>query len=541
MSQLDGGRLVAKALKQEGVECIFTLCGTHIQAIHDGCIDEGINIIDVRHEQAAAHAAEGWAKVTGKPGVAVATAGPAITNTVSALANALRNWSPLILIGGRSPVAEWEKGSLQELDHIEIMKPVTRWARTVLETKRIPEYIGTAFRYAIGPKGGPVFLEIPVDVLSSRVDETGVIFPTKYRTTAKPQGDPHQVKLATQLIANAQHPVVIAGSSVWWAQAAKELQQFGESAIAPLFLNGMARGSIPPNHPLFFSISRRFALSCADVIMVIGAPLDFRLGFGHLFPKEAKVIQVDFDPYDIGRNRAIEVGITGNIQAILKQLAQEAENPPQRARSAWIERLREEEESIRRQDQQFLSSSAIPIHPLRLCKEIADFLSKEATIIGDGGDIVAFGARVLPVNSPGHWLDPGPMGCLGVGTGYAMAAKLARPGEQVLLLSGDGSFGFNAMEFDTMVRHNLPIVCVISNDGCWGQVKRYAQPLGQAVAVDLAPATRYDKMVQALGGYGELVQKGDDIRPALERAFASGLPACINVLTDSAMTYWDSR
>ena len=539
MSQIDGGHLVAKALKKEGVEYIFSLSGAHIRTIYDGCVDEGIEIIDVRHEQAAAFAAEGWAKVTGRPGVCVVTGGPGVPNTVTAVANALRGASPMIVIGGGDPVSEMEMGHPQQLSHIEYMQPITKWARRVLETRRIPEYLSMAFREAIGPKPGPAFLEVPRDVAEGTVDEADVLFPTKYRTVARPVGDPVLVREAAILLSTAQRPVVMAGSSVWWSQAAKELREFVESVGAPLFLNAMGRGSIPPDHPLLFSLARRFALSQADVVAVIGTPIDFRLGYGRppTFSEEAKVIHIDFEATDIGKNRPIEVGITGDVRAVLGQISQEIQGRPGQE-SEWVRELREGESSIRKEDEPALNSNAIPIHPLRLCREIRDFLDRDATVIGDGGDIVSFAARVLNIYYPGHWLDPGPMGCLGVGTGYAMAAKLARPQEQVLIVSGDGSFGLNGMEFDTMARHDIPVVSVISNDGAWGQEKHgHIAQYGRAVGAELRQGTRYDRMVESLGGHGEYVERPEDIRPALERAFASGKPACVNVLTDPTVAY----
>lgn len=539
MSGIDGGHLVAKALKSEGVEYIFTLSGAHIMAIYEGCVDEGIKIIDARHEQAAAFAAEGWAKVTGRPGVCVATAGPGVPNTVTAVANAFKGSSPMIVIGGGDRLAEVELGPLQELSHVEYMQPITKWAKRVLETKRIPEYLGTAFRQAIGPKPGPVFLEIPWDVAEGQVDEADVLFPTRYRTQARAQGDPVLIREAATLLTTSKRPLVIAGSSVWWSQAANELRGFVESVGAPLFLNAMGRGSIPPHHPLFFSLSRRFALSQADVVVVIGTPLDFRLGYGRppAFSEQAKVIQIDFEAIDIGKNRPIDVGISGDVKAILGQITQEIECRPEQE-SQWVRELRQRESSMRKEDEPSLNSNAVPIHPLRLCREIRDFLNPDATVIGDGGDIVSFAARVLNIYHPGHWLDPGPMGCLGAGTGYAMAAKLARPQEQVLIVNGDGSFGLNGMEFDTMVRHHIPVVSVIGNDGWWGQVKHaHIAHYGRALGVELGRGARYDKMVESLGGHGEYVERPEDIRPALERAFASGQPACVNVITDPTVAY----
>lgn len=546
MSRINGGHLVAKVLKQEGVKCIFTLCSLQVGPILMACAEEGIRVIDVRHEQAAAHAADGWAKVTGQPGVAVVMGGPGVSSTVTAMANAFSSGSPIVLIAGRTAVADWDRVPPQELNcALEFMRPISSWARRVLETKRIPEYLSTAFRQAIGPKPGPTFLEIPRDILYAEAEEAEIVFPVKYRTTAKPPGDPDLIAAAASLLKKAERPVAIAGSSVWWAQAATELKEFVEAAEVPIYLNAMGRGAIHPNHHLLFNFSRRLALNQADLVISIGAPFDFRLGYGRppLFHPEAKAIQIDFDATDIGFNRPVDIGIWGHVKAILRQLAQELGNHRYpKTRANWVGKLRQEETTLGEADKASLNSDAVPVHPLRLCKEIRDYLDKDATIVGDGGDIVTFGARALPVHYPGHWLDPGPMGCLGIGTGYAMAAKLARPDKQVLLLSGDGSFGLNGMEFDTLSRHNIPVVCVIGNDGGWGEVRHeYMDQFGREVGANLAPARRYDKVVEALGGYGELVERPEQIRPALERAFASGLPACINVITDPTVSYGRRR
>lgn len=543
MASIDGGHLVARALKQEGVRYIFTISGFHIMPIYEGCMDEGITIIDCRHEQAAAFAAEGWAKVTGQPGVCVATGGPGVPNTVTPVANALKNSSPLIVIGGGDPVAEVDMGPPQELSHIEYMRPITKWARRVVETRRIAEYVSVAFRQAIGPKPGPVFLEIPSDICQGEVDDADVILPTQYRTQARAHGDPALVREAARLLLQAQRPIVVAGSSVWWSQAAQELRGLVERAGTSTYLTSLARGSIPPDHTLLFSLSRRFAVSQADVVALIGAPLDFRLGYGRppAFSPETKVIQIDFEAVDIGKNRPVEVGISGDVGAVLKQISEEMPAPSAKP-SKWVQQLREQEDAARQRDEPFLNSDAVPIHPLRLCREIRDFLGPNATVIGDGGDIVSFAARVLQVHYPGHWLDPGPMGTLGIGTGYAMAAKLARPGEQVLIVSGDGSFGLSAMEFHTMARHGIQVVSVIGNDGSWGQVKQgQLEHYGRALGVQLGQTARYERVVESLGGHGEYVERPQDIRPALERAFASGRPACINVITDPTVAYARQR
>ena len=536
MAEVDGGSLVAKALKAEGVKYLFVLWGFHIVPVIEACEREGIKVIDTRHEQAAGHAAEGWAKVTGQTGVAAVTAGPGVTDAVTAVANAFQAGSPMLVIGGRSPVNSFEKGTLQELDHIAFMKPITKWARTVFEAKRLPEYVSVAYRHALAGRPGPVFLECPLDILWSMVDESQVFFPepAKSRAASSIPGNPDLIKAAAKLLASSRRPVVVAGSTVYWSRASQELQQFIEALDAPVFLNGMGRGCVPADHHQFFIYSRRFALSQADVAVIIGTEIDFRMNYGAppLFNPEGKVIQIDIDPTEIGHNRNIDVGIVGDAREVLLQLMAELEGKKMAGRTAWLEKVRASEMEKVKSLEPFLNSGAVPIHPLRLLKEVSDFLDRDAIIVGDGGDIVSYAAQVLKTHYPGHWLDTGKLGCLGVGTGFAMAAKLAKPDKQVLLVNGDGAFGLNGMEFDTMVRHKIPAVSVIGNNRAWMPITEgdpgLARHLGWA---------RYDKMVEALGGHGEFVERPEQIRPALERAFASGLPAAVNVMIDQTKAY----
>ena len=534
MALVDGGDLVARCLKQEGVDVIFTLCGGHVQAIYDACIDENIKVIDVRHEQAAGHAAEGWSRATRKCGVAVVTAGPGVTDVVTAVANAYQNRSPMLVIGGRSPLADFEKGALQEMDQVELLRPVTKWARCLYDTTRIPEYMAMAFRHALSGPYGPVFLEIPSDILFRRVEENEVTFPASYRPKGRVQADASVVRQAAQLLASAQQPLVMAGSLVYWSAAHDRLRQLIERIQAPVYLNAMARGSIRQDHPLFFSRTRRGALTRADVILIIGTPLDFRLAYGKRFNPQAKIIQVDIDPTELGRNRDIDVCVEGNAGAVLEQLLVEL-GDARPDHNSWLKALRDEEEKTLAARQEFLNSDAIPIHPLRLCKEMAEFVDENTIVIGDGGDIVNLAAQVLPINYPGQWYDPGPMGTLGVGTGFAMAVKTALPEKKVLMVNGDGTFGLNGFEFDTFVRFGLPVVSVVGNDRQWGQIavgQRMMYGRDRAIASVLRDSARYDKVVEGLGGHGEFVERPQDIRPALERAFASGKPACVNVITD---------
>ena len=533
-----GGLLVARVLKQEGVEVVFTLSGGHIASIYDGCIREGIRVLDTRHEQAAVHAAEGWAKLTRRPGIALLTAGPGVTDGVTGIANAYHGASPIIVFGGAAPIEQTDRGALQEMRHTELVRSITKWARTVVQTPRLGEYTAMAFREATSGRMGPVFLECPMDVLNSLIPLSTATLPAAPRQpTGRAQGDPALIERAAALLKAAERPVIMAGSAVWWYDAAGALRALAERLNIPVFLNGSGRGSLPPDHPRFFSLARRTALGGADLIMLIGTPLDFRLGYGQppLIPADAKLIWLDTVPEQIGLNREPDVGIAGDVGAVMEQLA--AATKPA-AHDAWLATVREAEDFAREKEEALMTSDQAPIHPLRLCRDLRDALDRDAYVIGDGGDIVSFGARVLNAWEPGHWLDAGPLGTLGAGTGYAIAAKVAHPDKQVALLFGDGAFGLNGMEFETMARHKLPVVAVIGNDGQWAQIKHPQQAiLGHSTAADLAPGIRYDKMVEALGGYGELVERPEDIRPAIERAFVSGLPACVNVLTDPQVVY----
>ncbi len=540
MSMTHGGWLVAKILKREGVEVVFTLSGGHIAAIYDGCVREGIRVVDTRHEQAAVHAAEGWAKCTRTPGVAILTAGPGVTDGVTGVANAHLAGSPILVIGGAAPLSLWDRGALQEMNQIDLLRPITKWARTVHETSRLAEYTSIAFRQMLSGKPGPTFLEMPMDVLNNFVD-TDAAFdpgePSYYRPAGRTAPEAEHVLRAAAILEQAQRPVIMAGTAVWWCDGAEPLRRLAERIQAPVFLNGAGRGCLPPTHPLFFTAARRKALEGADTILAIGTRMDFRLNHGQppLIPAEAKLIWFDLAGEDIGVNRGAAVGLVGDVGISMSQVAEATE---QHAESDWLTYIRTEERRALERDAAALNSDAVPVHPMRLCREIRDFIDEDTTVVGDGGDIVSYGGKVINVYRPGYWLDPGPMGCLGTGTGFAMAAQIARPGQKVLILHGDGAFGLNGMEFESMVRQKLPVVSIIGNDGAWGQIKHPQKALvGHATAAELSPGIRYDKMVEALGGYGELVERPQDIRPALERAFASGLPACVNVLIDPEKPY----
>jgi acetolactate synthase-1/2/3 large subunit len=531
-----GGHLLAGALTAEGVEHLFTLSGGHIAPVYDGCVAEGIRIIDFRHEQAAVHAADGWARVTGTPGVAAVTAGPGVTGSVTAMANAFYANSPMLVIGGKSPLSELGMGSFQEMDQVTMVGSVSKWARTCWETRRIADFVGDAFRHATSGRGGPAFVDVPIDVLAAEWSP-GMGTGDGSRTDARPLGDPEKISRAVRAIGDAEHLVIVAGSGVRWSGAHEGLAALADALKIPVFLNSLGRGCLPPNHPFFFSAARGFALGKADVIVALGVDWDFRLGFGRRsFHEGVRVIQVDIDPTQIGRNRPVEVGIVGDQRQVIGQLL--AAGVGNAVEPSWTGEVRDEEHRLRAEADAGLSSDAVPIHPLRLAREVRDFLDSDAFVVGDGGDIVGIGASLIHPHQPGHWLDPGPFGCLGIGPPFAIAAKLARPESRVLILYGDGSFGLSAMEYESAIRQRIPFVGVIGNDGAWGQIKVAQESLygpGNTPAALLSQDTGYDRMVQALGGYGERVTDPADIRSALGRAFDSGVPSCINVILDPTL------
>ena len=528
------GELIALALRRAGVSHLFTLNGGHIWPILTGATEHAIRIVDVRHEQSAAFAAEGWAKVTRECGVAAVTAGPGVTNSASALAQAQSNDSPLFVIGGRAPVARWGMGSLQEMDHVAVVASLTKKALTLGSADEAYGLAAEVMRTALSRRTGPVFMDVPIDVFFGAAD---VPEATEHLTPDRgPSPDPDAIKDVVRLLHEARRPAVIAGGTVWWSHAEAELKELVESAHLPLCVNGLARGMLPAGHPLFFPRARGPALGEADLILVIGVPLDFRLNFGQppVFAEDAKIVYIDVDGHR--KHRPGEVSILGDVKAALAALAAAAAGIPERL--PWLEKLRDSEAASRRRDGAMTQSDSSPVHPARLITEVDRFSDPDAIIVGDGGDFVSFAGRLIERPEPGLWIDPGPFGCLGSGPAYAMAAKLARPDRQVILLSGDGAFGFSAMEFDTMVRHRIPVVCVVGNNGIWALEKHpMLNLLGVSVAADLGQRTRYDKVVEALGGYGEMVDRPDQIRPALERAFKSRLPACINVICDPDAEY----
>jgi acetolactate synthase-1/2/3 large subunit len=528
------GQLVALALQQAGAGPVFTLNGGHLWGLYLGAERLGVGLIDVRHEQTAGFAAEGWARVTRRCGVAAVTAGPGVTNAMSAIAAARQNDSPVLFVGGRAPQARWGMGSLQELDHVPLVASLTKSAGTVESAGVAHPMTAEAIATALSRRTGPAFVDVPLDVLFGSAEPPPAAGPAAIDLGPAP--DPDQVRRIAGLLREAERPAIVAGGSVWWACAEDELVRLAEAAGVPVVLNGMARGMLPPDHRLFASRARGVALGEADLVLVVGVPLDFRLNFGQppLLAEDARIVYVDVDGFR--KHRTAAAALSGDLRAALAELAEAARDVA--PREAWAAHVAEGNRAAQARDAELAAAGGSPVHPARLVAEVERFCDPDAILVGDGGDFVSFAGRLVHRRRPGLWLDGGPYGCLGSGPGYALAARLAHPDRQVVLLSGDGAFGFSAMEFDTLVRHRVPVVCVIGNNGIWALEKHPMQRyLGTSIVADLAPGTRYDRVVEALGGHGELVSEPDQIGPALARAFRSGLPACVNVLCDPAAEY----
>ena len=526
-----GGRLIAQRLKAQGVSRLFTLSGGHLFSIYEGCRHEGIEIIDVRHEATATFAAEGWAKVTREPGVAALTAGPGITNGMSGMASALQNHSPIVVLGGRAPAFRWGQGSLQEIDHVPFVRPVVKLAATAGATPEIPGLVDEAFAVARRPHTGPAFVDFPLDVVFMEADATEIGEVAAPRATLADTG---ALERALALLDDADRPVIMAGTNLYWGRGETALQALAEERGIPVFLNGLARGCVPADHALAFSRARKIALGEADVALVVGVPMDFRLGFGAAFAADCEVIAIDVAEPAREHPRGVAAELYGDLTSTLHGLSGTGPDTKD-----WVAKLRELETARREAERAELEDPRAPLHPMRVYGELAKLLDRDAIVIGDGGDFVSYAGRVVDSYAPGCWLDPGPYGCLGSGPGYALAAKLAHPDRQVVLLLGDGAFGFHGMEYDTLARHGVAVVGVMGNNGIWALEKHPMEYLygGWSVAADLRPGTRYDEVAAALGGHGELVRAPDELRPALERAFASGKPALVNVLTDPSVAY----
>jgi len=541
-TRLHGGRLIARRLKAHGVSRLFTLSGGHLFSLYDGCRSEGIEIVDVRHESCAAFAAEGWAKVTREPGVCALTAGPGVTNGLSALASAQANHSPVLALGGRAPQMRWGQGSLQEIDHVPFVRPLTKMAATPQSTEEIPGLVDEALALALAPHSGPTFLDFPLDLVfmeaeEPQSDQDPLAGGGPARVRAGERADSAAIERAGRLLCEAERPVIMAGTDMYWGHGEDALLALAETLRIPVFLNGLARGCVPADHELFFSRTRGQALKGADVALVIGVPMDFRLGFGGSLGEETEIVAIDVAEPERSHPRDVAAELYGSLPDSLQALTVAAGDRALNTR-AWVEHLRGLETERREAELAERHDDRAPLHPMRLYQELGEVLDRNAIVIGDGGDFVSYAGRVIDSYEPGCWLDPGPFGCLGSGPGYALAAKLAHPDRQVVLLMGDGAFGFSGMEFDTLARHGVNVVAVMGNNGIWGLEKHPMEFLyGYSVAADLRPGTRYDDVVRALGGHGELVQRPQDLRAALVRAFEANQPALVNVLTDPSVAY----
>ncbi|AXK31630.1 acetolactate synthase [Streptomyces armeniacus] len=537
---ISGGHLVAKALKAEGVDVIYTLCGGHIIDIYDGCADEGIEVVDVRHEQVAAHAADGYARLTGRPGCAVVTAGPGTTDAVTGVANAFRAESPMLLIGGQGAHSQHKMGSLQDLPHVDMMTPITKFAASVPHTARAADMVSMAFRECFHGAPGPSFLEIPRDVLDAKVPRADARLPAPghYRASTRAAGDPEAVEQLADLLVRAERPAILLGSQTWTCRATDAAAELVRTLNVPAYMNGAGRGTLPPGDPHHFQLSRRYAFNKADLIIIVGTPFDFRMGYGKRLSADATVVQIDLDYRTVGKNRDIDLGIVGSADLVLAAVTQAASgrlNGGSDKRAAWLEELRTAEHAAAEKRLPQLRSDASPIHPYRLVSEINDFLTEDSIYIGDGGDIVTFSGQVVQPRSPGHWMDPGPLGTLGVGVPFVLAAKQARPDKEVVTLFGDGAFSLTGWDFETLVRYDLPFVGIVGNNSSMNQI-RYGQKAKYGEERERLGNTLgdvpYDEFARMLGGHGEEVREPGQIRPALERARESGKPSLVNVWID---------
>jgi acetolactate synthase I/II/III large subunit len=540
-----GGAHAVAAARRHGVQTLFTLSGLHVFPVYDGAVkaDPPMRIVDVRHEQTAVFAAEATGRLSLTPGLAALTAGPGVTNGVSAMTAAHFNGAPLVVIGGRAPDHRWGMGSLQEIDHPALLQAVTKRAWTEHETARIGPAVDEAFRIASGPHRGPVFLDVSLEALFGTA-------PSGPGRAAGPetagcggdrpaQPDPDAVAAIAGLLARARRPVLVLGSDVWLDGAHEAARRAAEELRLPVITNGQARGVLEAGHDLLVTRARRVALGEADLVIVAGTPLDFRLGYGEFGGKNgtepAGVVHVADAPGQLAGHRELAGAAAGDLAAFFAQLARPGPRPWE---ADWLPRLQADREQAMAADAPLLASEAEPIHPLRIYGELARLLDPDAVVIGDGGDFVSYAGKYIEPRRPGGWLDPGPYGCLGSGLGYAIAARVARPSAQVVLLLGDGAAGFSLMDADTLVRHRLPVVMICGNNGIWGLEKYPMQALyGYDVAADLQPQCRYDQVVTALGGAGEFVTRPADIAPALRRAFDSGVPYLVNIATDPANSY----
>ena len=523
---VSGGHLVAKALKNEGVDTIFTLCGGHIIDIYDGCIDEGIRIIDVRHEQVAAHAADGYARQTGKLGCVVTTAGPGCTNAVTGVATAFRSESPILHIGGQGALTQHKMGSLQDLPHVDLMSAITKFAATVPSTERVADMIAMAAREAFSGAPGPAYLEIPRDVLDREVDVTKAVVPKpgQYRASTRSIGDPRDIEKLADILVDAERPAILYGQQVWAARGHEEAIALLRGLDIPGYFNGASRGLLPPGDPHHFDRTRGNAFADADVIVIVGTPFDFRMGYGKRISVPT-LVQIDMDYRTVGKNRDVDFGIVGDPGAVLGALLQACsgrlKNDKRQARRAWMKELAAAEDQATEKLMPLFKSNSVPIHPYRVAYELNEFLGENTVYIGDGGDVVTISAQAVRPRRPGQWMDPGALGSLGVGTGFAIAAGLANPEKEILCYYGDGAFSMTAFDIETANRFGVPYISVIGNNSAmnqirYGQLAKYGEERGNVG--NLLGDIPFGTFAHMLGGYGEEVRDPAQIAPALLRA-----------------------
>jgi len=530
-----GGTQAVAVARRYGVTAMFTLSGGHVFPLYDAAVkaDPPLRLVDVRHEQTAVFAAEATARLTRAPGLAVVTAGPGVTNSVSAVTTAWFNGAPVVLLGGRAPDYLWGRGALQEMDHVPLLAPVTKRAWTEHDKLSVAASVDEAFRLALTPHRGPVFCDFPLETI---YDQAEVELPDgPMPSPAGPDAD--DVARIAGLLAAARRPVLVLGSDVWLGGAEEAARAAAETLRLPVITNGQARGVLPRGHELLVTRARSVAFAEADLVIVAGVPLDFRLRYGSFGPKEApaRVVHVADAPEGIASHCALAASAAGDLAAFFTLLA-EAARPG--GDPDWLGRLGAAGRASVAADADLLASDATPVHPMRVYGELLKALDDDAVVIGDGGDFVSFAGRLVEPARPGRWLDPGPFGCLGTGLGYAIGARLAHPSSQIVLLLGDGAAGLSLMDADTLARHDLPVVIIVGNNGAWGLEKGPMRAVyGYDVAADLRPGTRYDEVVRGLGGAGELITSPAEIAPALRRAFASGVPYLLNVITDVDAEY----
>ena len=523
---LSGGHLVARALRGEGVDTIFTLCGGHIIDIYDGCIDEGIRIVDVRHEQVAAHAADGYARQTGRLGCVVTTAGPGFTNAMTGIATAFRSESPVLHIGGQGALSQHKMGSLQDLPHVDIAAPITKFSASVPSTERIADMVSMAARECFAGAPGPSYLEIPRDVLDREVSADAAVVPEpgRYRASSKSIGDPADIERLADLLVKSERPAILLGTQVWTSRGHEEALRLVRELDIPAYFNGSGRGLLPPGDPHHFHRTRGDAFKEADVIVIVGTPFDFRMGYGKRLRKDAAVVQIDLDYRTVGKNRDVTLGLVGDPGAVLGAVADAATasgGAGGNRRKAWLEQLRALEVEKTEKLMPLFRSDKSPIHPYRVAWELNEFLTEDTVYIGDGGDVVTISAQAVQPRSPGNWMDPGALGSLGVGTGFALATGLAHPGKEVLCYYGDGSFGMTAFDMETANRFGAPYIAVIGNNSAmnqirYGQITKYGEERGGVG--NLLGDVPFSKFAEMLGGHGEEVREAGEIGPALQRA-----------------------